>query len=388
MKKILRISTVSISLDSLLKGQLHFLNQHFEVVAVSGEDTYLQVVAKREKVRVVPLAMQRAISPIQDIRSLWKLYRLFQKERPQIVHSMTPKAGLLSMLAAKMAGVPIRMHTFTGLLFPTKTGFMRHLLLAMDQLLCWAATQVYPEGNGVKNDLIAFGITSKPLKVLANGNINGIDTTHFHPHVCSEASNNELKKSLGMQPNDFVFVFVGRLVGDKGINELIAAFSSPLLWRGVGGEVKLLLVGPYETHLDPLQPETLKEIETNPHIISVGFQADVRPYFALSDCLVFPSYREGFPNVVMQAGAMGLPSIVTDINGCNEIITEGINGTIIPPKDSAALQQAMAKMLADAAWRRSLQQNARTSITSRYEQKVVWEALLAEYRRLLTGIRD
>ena len=150
--------------------------------------------------------------------------------------------------------------------------------------------------------------------------------------------------------------------------------------------MKLLLVGSLEGALDPLQPETLKVIETHPNIISVGFQSDVRPYFAISDCLVFPSYREGFPNVVMQAGAMGLPSIVTDINGCNEIIVEGENGTIIPVKNVAAIVQAMQKMCSDIAYYNQLRQNARRMIQSRYEQRVVWEALLEEYKRLLLEI--
>ena len=375
--KLIRTSTVPISLDYLLKGQLRFLNQHFEVVAVSGEDEHLRTVAEREQVRTIPLTMQRAIRPLHDLVALWKLYRLFKKERPQIVHSITPKAGLLSMLAAKMAGVPIRMHTFTGLIFPSKTGVFQQLLIKMDQLLCWAATHIYPEGNGVKHDLENYKITSKPLQVLANGNVNGIDLEFFSCAQVSTEQKDQLQQELGIQPNDFVFIFIGRLVGDKGINELVKAFSQLETPNS-----KLLLVGPFEAELDPLLPETLKVIETHSNIISVGFQADVRPYLAISDCLVFPSYREGFPNVVMQAGAMGLPSIVTNINGCNEIIEEGINGLIIPPKDSMALQNAMICLLEDKNVYKNLKNNARQMITSRYEQKLVWEALLEEYRRL------
>ena len=376
--KLIRTTTVPVSLNYLLKGQLSFLNQHFEVVAVSGEDEHLKAVVEREQVRVVPLTMQRAIRPFHDLVALWRLYWLFRTERPQIVHSITPKAGLLSMLAAKMAGVPVRMHTFTGLIFPSRSGFMQKLLIKMDQLLCWAATNIYPEGNGVKLDLINYGITSKPLKVLANGNVNGIDLEFFSCTQIYSEQKEELRQELGLQPNDFVFIFVGRLVGDKGINELIEAFFKLPI-----PNTKLLLVGPFESELDPLQPETLKVIETHPNIILVGFQSDVRPYFAVSDCLVFPSYREGFPNVVMQAGAMGLPSIVTNINGCNEIIVEGENGTIIPVKNVAALVDAMQKMIYDTSYYHHLRQNARPMIQSRYEQRVVWEALLEEYRRVL-----
>src|SRR5690606_35774476 len=244
--------------------------------------------------------------------------------KPTIVHSITPKAGLLTMLAGKMAGVPIRMHTFTGLIFPTRTGVMQKLLIKMDQLLCWAATNIYPEGNGVKKDLINYKITSKPLKILANGNVNGIDLEYFSKKNISIDQQNQLKQDLQIAENDFVFVFVGRLVGDKGINELVQAFQNletrnqesaslvsnlealvPSPQSLVSSKVpKLLLVGPLESDLDPLKEETLKEITNNPNIISVGFQKDVRPYFAIANALVFPSYREGFPNVVMQAGAM------------------------------------------------------------------------------------
>ena len=318
--KIIRTSTVAISLDFLLKGQLAFLNKEYEVVAVSGKDQHLEKVAYREGVRTESVTMQRSISPLKDLVSLWKLFWLLKKEKPQIVHSITPKAGLLSMIAAKLAGVPVRVHTFTGLIFPTRKGVIQVVLIYMDKLLCYCATNIYPEGKGVKDDLIRYKITNKPLKVLANGNVNGIDKDYFDPELYNLEDKIELRKKLGILENDFIFIFVGRLVRDKGINELIAAF---LKLEFNSKKVKLLLVGPFENDLDPLNNETIKAIEEFNNIITVGFQRDVRPYFAISDALVFPSFREGFPNVVLQAGAMGLPCIVTNINGSNEIISEG-----------------------------------------------------------------
>ncbi len=381
MKKVFRISTVPMSLNILLKGQLAFLNKHFSITAVSGSGKNLEEVKIREGVNVYPISMVREISLIKDLFSLIKLYSYFKKEKPLIVHSITPKAGLLSMLAAKFAKVPIRMHTFTGLIFPTRTGLMQNLLIRMDQILCWAATNVYPEGNGVKQDLIDYKITSKPLKILANGNVNGIDLDYFNPTSFSDHEINLSRNKHNINNDDFVFVFVGRLVGDKGINELIEAFE------GIDNKnAKLLLVGSFENELDPLEKETLSTIKTNPNIISVGYQTDVRAYFAISDALAFPSYREGFPNVVMQAGAMGLPSIVTDINGCNEIIEEGTNGIIIPPKDVIALKNAMLEMIENKELYNHLKSNAREMITSRYEQRIVWEALLEEYKRLIDNV--
>lgn len=383
--KIIRTSTVALSLNYLLKGQLAFLNNYYDVVAVSGDDDDLRQVAIREEVCTIAIDMQRSISPLKDLRSLWQLYWLFKKEKPLIVHSITPKAGLLTMLAGYFSGVPIRMHTFTGLIFPTRKGILQKLLIVMDRVLCYCATNIYPEGQGVKNDLIRYKITNKKLEVLANGNVNGVDTSYFDPVLFSNVEKQLLKTTLGIAHEDFVLVFIGRLVGDKGINELILAFKK---LSAVQATIKLVLVGPFESDLDPLAIETLKEIEINKNIVSVDFQKDIRPYLSISDCLVFPSYREGFPNVVLQAGAMGLPSIVTNINGCNEIIIEGQNGIIIPAKDSDVLYKAMKKMAEDIRFRTHLQQNSRPMIVSRYEQHVVWEAILAEYRKLDRVNRD
>lgn len=377
-KKLIRTSTVPVSLNILLKGQLNFLNNYFEVIAVSADGSDLQEVAQREDVRILPLEMERKIAPWKDLVSLVKMCLLLRKEKPQIVHSITPKAGLITMLAAKLAGVPIRMHTFTGLIFPSKTGIMQQLLIKMDKLLCWAATDIYPEGNGVKRDLEKYRITSKPLKIIANGNVNGIDLNHFNPNEISENQKKQLKQELKINDEDFVFIFVGRLVGDKGINELIEAFSNLK-----SQNLKLLLVGPFEQELDPLLPETVAEIEQNKNIITVGFQKDVRPYFAISDALVFPSYREGFPNVVMQAGAMELPSIVSDINGCNEIIVNEKNGVIIPVKNTITLQEEMQRLMSDKIRYEFLRKNSRPMIISRYSQELVWYELLKEYQHLL-----
>lgn len=380
-EKLVRITTVPISLNILLKGQLKYLSNYFEVIGIASKGELLDEVNKREGVQVIGVNMERGIHPVKDLISLFQLYKHLKKEKPVIVHSITPKAGLLSMLAGKMAGVPVRMHTFTGLIFPSKSGLMQRILIKTDQLLCWAATDVYPEGNGVRKDLLRYKITSKPLKVLANGNVNGIDTTYFNPDFFSAQNKKTFRQELHISENTFVFIFVGRLVGDKGINELVRAFRK---LNSTGKQrSKLLLAGPFERELDSLHPETEREIRENPDILSVGYQPDVRPYFSIADALVFPSYREGFPNVVLQAGAMGLPSIVTDINGCNEIIVEGKNGTIIPPKDANTLETVMRRFMDQPEYVAQLAKNARRMITDRYEQLAVWDALLEEYKRLL-----
>lgn len=378
--KIIRTSTVAMSLNLLLKGQLKFLSKHYDVVAVSGYDNDLEEVKSREEVTIKDIKMERAISPFKDLISLYKLYRYFKKEKPTIVHSITPKAGLLSMMAAKYARVPIRIHTFTGLIFPSKSGLFQKLLIVMDKVLCWHATHIFPEGNGVKQDLERYQITTKPLKILANGNVNGIDIEYFNPENANLEEKQNLKNVLNLSEKDFVFIYVGRLVKDKGLNELVQAFS-----KIKDENVKLLLVGPFENELDPLKPETISEIKDNPNIVSVGYQKDVRKYYAISNVLVFPSYREGFPNVVLQAGAMQLPSIVTNINGSNEIITHNKNGLIIPVQNSDAIFAAMLFMMNENI--EEMSKHARIMIENRYKQQLVWESLLKEYKELEASVR-
>lgn len=384
-QKLIRITTVPISLDKLLVGQLQFMNSYYEVIAISSEKEYLERIGEKEKVKTFHLEMSRKITPVHDFLAVIKLYRFLKIKAPQIVHTHTPKAGIVGMLAAKLAGVPNRFHTVAGLPLLETSGFKRKLLDFVEKLTYGCATKVYPNSYGLldiitKNEYCPV----TKLKVIANGSSNGIDSTYFNPELFSELQNTALKKLLNIEPEDFVFVFVGRLVADKGITEMVTAFEALRQAQGDNFALncKLLLVGDYESDLDPLLPKTLEAIKKDKAIVSVGFQSDVRPYFAIGHALIFPSYREGFPNVVMQAGAMGLPAIVSDINGCNEIIVEGKNGTIIPVKDTAAIIKKMELLMTDENYFKKLKSNAREMILSRYEQKVVWEAILQEYKNL------
>lgn len=374
-KKLIRISTIPDSLETLLKGELKMLSEYYEVVAVSSPGEKMKVLEEREGVRTVSIPMERRISLVKDFISLLRLIVLFAKERPDMVHSITPKAGLLSMLAAWITRVPVRMHTFTGLVFPTATGKMQKLLIAMDRLTCFCATHINPEGEGVKRDLVNYNITSKPLHIIANGNVNGIDLEYFDktPEVVEKACS--YKKE-----GTFTFCFVGRMVRDKGINELVHSF---LRLYQKDERVRLLLVGPFEKELDPVLPEVEEHILHHPGICYMGYQNDVRPFLVASDALVFPSYREGFPNVVIQAGAMGLPAIVTDINGCNEIVLPDLNGVIIPSKDEQALYESMKYFASHPVEVERMAANARPLIASRYEQRIVWNALLDEYKSII-----
>ena len=377
-KKLLRITTADISLNGLLKGQLKYLNQFFEVVGVAADTGKLKTVSEREGIRVVDIPMHREISLGADLKCLWLLYRLFRKERPEIVHANTPKGSLLSMIAAKLARVPHRLYLVTGLRYQGANGWLRRILMTMERISCFCATKVIPEGQGVKQILIQDHITRKPLQVIHNGNINGIDTTYFSPEAV-DISREQMRQQLQLTDEDFAFIFIGRIVRDKGMNELAQAMRK---LQESHPQCKLILVGRFETELDPLADGNEDFFKQSPNVRFVGYQSDVRPYLLAADALVFPSYREGFPNVVLQAGAMKLPSIVTDINGCNEIIQNGINGVIIPPRDKESLINAMITFMESPEKIKKMAAQTRPLITSRYEQRDVWEALRKMYESL------
>lgn len=369
MKKIVRAATVPLSLEAFCRDMLRELSQEYEVVAVSSPSKVLDEVGEREGVRTIAVPMERHISLFRDLKSLWKMWRVLRREKPDMIHSMTPKAGLICMMAGWLAGVPVRVHTFTGLVWPTSTGLKRRILMTTDWLTCACATHIIPEGEGVKSDLLNHHITRKPLKILGYGNVKGIDLDYFKPAETTSKSH-----------QGFTFVFVGRIVRDKGINELVKAFDR---LHQEHNDVRLVLVGPREDDLDPVLPETLERIDRGEGIEAVGKQSDVKSFYTDADALVFPSYREGFPNVVIEAGAMGLPSIVTDINGSREIIINGQNGIIVPPQDEEALYQAMKLFVEDPELAKSLAGNARSLIASRYEQGYVRKCLYDYYHEIL-----
>lgn len=373
-KKLYRVTTISDSLCSFFNGQLKFLNNYYEVTGLASDTGNLKAVGEREGIQTIHVEMKREISLMSDIKSLVSLYRVFKKNKPDIVHASTPKGSLLSMVAAWLTGVPHRIYTVTGLRFETESGFFRFLLKTMERITCICANKVIPEGLGVRNTLLHERITKKVSPVIHYGNINGVDLSYFDRHE------DVLAASRTINPNDaFAFCFIGRLVGNKGVNELVSAFNR-ISTHNKG--VKLFLLGNYEETLDPLKKETKELIRDNESIVYFGFQSDVRPFLAASSVFILPSYREGFPNVVLQAGAMGVPCIVTNINGCNEAIIDGKNGLVVPKQDADALYVAMNKMISDITLTESMAKCSRELISSRYDQKDVWNAILSMYQSL------
>ena len=377
-RKIIRAVTVADSLIFIEPSVLP-LKDKYEVQILSSPGERLNQMGVKYGVKIHPLYMFRRISPFQDLKSLYKLIRLFRRESPDIVHSMTPKAGLLCMLAAWITRVPRRVHTFTGLVWPTSSGISRRILMCTDWLTCACATHVIPEGQGVLNDLQKY-ITKKPMRVLGYGNVCGIDLKRF------SRTDKVMEIARNIRVNGvFSFLFVGRIVKEKGINELVIAFDE---LNKKYPATRLFLVGNYEADLGPLNPDTINKINSNSAINAVGakFGNDLLAYYAASDCFVFPSYREGFPNVVIEAGAMGLPSIVTDINGSRDIIVDGKNGIIIPSKNYVALYNSMEQMILDEELKQSLASNAREMIEKRYEQSFVTGCLLDFYDKINANV--
>jgi len=363
--KLIRAATVPTSLNIFCRGMLRELSQTYEVIALSSYGKELDQIAEREEVRTIGVNMERRISPYKDLASLIRLVRVFRKEKPDIVHSMTPKAGLLCMIAAWLTRVPLRIHTFTGLVFPTATGIKRHILMWTDKITCACATHIIPEGEGVKNDLVNFGITSKPIRVLGYGNVRGVDLDYFVPQHIPH--------------NDFRFLYIGRIVRDKGINELVQAFVQ------LPDEAQLWLVGDIEPS-DPVDAQTMQTIQQHPRIKLYESTEDVRPYYNQADCLVLPSYREGFPNVVLEAGAMQLPCLVTDINGSREIITNHINGLIVPSKDAEQLRLAMQYLLSHPQEAQAMGLSARPVIEQKFEQSFVRQCLYNYYKEIIHAV--
>lgn len=374
--KIIRACTVSLSVG-FVSGMLDDLKRQYDVVLLSSPGKEMDDAVAEHGVKAIAVPMQRHISIRHDIVSLWRIVRAFLREKPTMVHSMTPKAGLLCMVAAWMCRVPVRIHTFTGLVFPTSHGLKKKLLMLTDAITCRCATHIIPEGEGVKNDLLSNGITRKPLQVLGYGNVMGIDVQRFSRRKEIEEAASEIRDN-----SVFTYLFVGRIVGDKGINELVSAF---VRLNGTHPNTRLLLVGFFENGLDPVSPEARRLIEECEQIEYAGEQKgdNLVAYYAASDCFVFPSYREGFPNTVIEAGAMDLPCIVTDINGSREIIEHGKNGIIIPVRDEQAIYQSMEQMLTDEQMRKGMTEKAREMIVSRYERGFVRQCLYDFYSKVI-----
>ena len=379
MEKLIRITTVPISIEKLLENQPKYFSKFFDITIVSSDKSELEKLGKKQGVKTFCLPLTRKITPFKDTIAIFKLYFFLKREKPKIVHSHTPKAGFVGMTASFFAGVPIRMHTVAGLPLMERKFIKKKVLIFIEKLTYLFASNVYSNSKKLMEYILSKKFCSeRKIKTLANGSSNGIDTKYFSDNI-SLKNKNKLLNTLEILKNDFVFCYVGRVVKDKGINELVSAFNELNL---KSRNCKLIIVGKIENETNPVSKSTMGIIKKNKNILLTGFKNDVRPYLSIGNCFVFPSYREGFPNVLMQAGAMDLPCIATNINGCNEIIQDNINGFLIPPKNIDALVKAMQKIM-DKKLIIKLSKNCRLMVKEKYDQKFFWEKLLIEYNNLI-----
>lgn len=373
-------TTVPMTLEAFFRGQLRWLQEHgFDVHAVSSPGDALSAVAQREGVTVHAIEMSRRITPFADLRSLFSLVRLYRRLRPQIIHGFTPKAGLLGMLAGWIAGVPARAYTIFGIPQDRRGGTNR-IFYAVERLSCTLAQTVFCECESVrqvvlKNNLVAPAKTS----VLAAWSLNTVGgiLARFDSRL---EDRRRLREELGIPEHALVLGFVGRIVPDKGIQELLDTLRA---LANEFSDLYLLLVGEPE-HDHPLSPAVLGYLESTPRLLCVGFQRDVAPYLAVMDVLVHPSYREGLPTAPLEASAMGLPVVSTHIAGCVDAVQHGKTGILVPPQDSAALIEATRVLLLDPQLRRSMGEAGRQWVSQWCNAMETWEVLRKRYKGYLS----
>ena len=383
--KIIRVTTKPEALLILLRGQLKFINNFHDLIGVSSPNEKLTHVMNQEGIRVIPLDMTRKITPIKDMVALIGMIRILRKERPDVVHSHTPKAGIIAMLASLICKIPHRLHTVAGLPLMETSGFKKKILLFIEWLTYRCATKVCPNSNGIKKFILEnISISKDKLRVIGFGSSNGVDLEYFDRSQEVNHSSLVFRKKFNLE-SVFSFIFIGRIVKDKGIEELLKAF---LRLNREFGDMRLIILGHEERDLDPISYEAKNTLSSNKNIINLGFKTDVRAFLASSNCLVLPSYREGFPNVILQASSMQVASIASDIIGCNEIIHNKVNGLLFKPKNIESLYLAMKKIYLDKELTRMLAISAKKNVIKKYNKDFIHNEILSFYSNLNNKIDE
>lgn len=384
MPKLIRITTVPMALRYLLPGQPKYMQQQgFEVLLISADGPELPAVLANEGCPHIVVPLTRQITPFKDLACLWQLIKIFKKHKPDIVHTHTPKAGLIGMLAAKLAGVPIRIHTVAGMPLMVEKGAKYQLLKFIEKLTYWAANHVWPNSGSLYNFIVAHRLApAKKLQVIGKGSSNGINLDRFNAAAIDPAVLEQAKQQIQWQADCQYMLCVGRLVKDKGITELVNIFTQLQADRP---QLRLVLVGQYEPELDPLPAETLEQINSNPAILSVGWSNEVPAFMQLAHLFVFPSHREGFPNVLLQAAAMQLPIVCSAIAGNIDIVVDGQTGLLFAPGNEQALLAQTEFALQQPEKMREMAQKLYEEVLQFYRQQNVWATIRAEYVLLLNN---
>lgn len=371
-----------MALQYLLPGQMQFMSQHgFDVLMISADGKERAAVIKNEHCAHVIIPMTRQITPLQDLKCLWQLIKLFRKIRPHIVHSHTPKAGLLGMLAAYFCAVPVRIHTVAGLPLMVKQGLKLQLLKFIERVTYGAATQVWPNSISLKKYIEELHLTkSAKLSIVSKGSSNGINLKRFGEEYLNSNIMATVKTQMNFSPDFTYLLSVGRLVTDKGIVEIIQAFRQ---LNERTPSLKLVLVGDFEEELDPLPPAILNEIKCNESILHIGWSDKVEYFMHLSDLFIFASHREGFPNVLLQAGAMKLPILCSQIPGNIDIVTNNETGLIFEKGNRDEIITKVEYSLQNKDRMNAMSELLFQQVHENYQREVVWSKMLEKYESLL-----
>jgi len=380
--KICRLATVPYFMVFQLKTQAEYLRDlGVQVVLVSSSGPEWSQLRTGDGLSAEIIPIPRSLSPWKDFIALVRLIRFFMTQRFDIVHSTTPKAGLLTAIAAFLAHVPVRLHTFTGQPWVALRGPLRWGSQAADTLIGILNTLCYADSNSQAKFLVDEGIISAgKLAVIGKGSLAGVDTKRFNPDRWSPLQKQKIRDEIGLVPSASVLIFIGRISQDKGIAELIAAFSELLRLQY---DVDLLLVGPHDQDCGGAGFLDLSEAKQCRRIHYTGYTECPERYLAIADIFCLPSYREGFGTVVIEAGAMGLPTVGTAIYGLTDAVVDGETGILVPPRDKQALQKALQGLLDNPDTIRSMGKAARSRCLQFFDSRVVNEGVAEEYARLL-----
>lgn len=381
MNKLVIVVTVPVVLETWLKGQAKFLSNYYEVEIITSNSENIKKIEQFENVSIKVVDFNRKINLFKDLKVLIQLFLYFIKNRPSIVYTLTPKAGLLGMIASCLAMVPHRIHSVVGLPHLEAQGRKKSILIFTEKLTYFFATNLFCNSFNLISEIKK--LTKNNVNVIGRGSVNGVDIDYFHDTL---SEHEKLQKRLENQisDNDFVLTFVGRIVKDKGIDELISVF---IQLKKIYIHIKLLLIGDYENELDHISVHSKKIMDSDKDIIYIKFQEDIRSFLAISNLFILPSYREGLPNVLIEAGSYGVPLVATNINGCNEIIQHGENGALVNKKDEVSLYNEIEKFIVDKKYYNHVKKNVRKSIIERYSQKYFYDELRKVFLKIENGVK-
>jgi lipopolysaccharide/colanic/teichoic acid biosynthesis glycosyltransferase/glycosyltransferase involved in cell wall biosynthesis len=379
--KLVHVTTVPQTL-AFLRGQVAYMTSHgFDVAAVSSPGPELLAFGRSEGIEVHPVAMPRRITPLGDLVALFRLVRLFRRIRPDVVHGHTPKGGLLGIIAARLAGVRARIYTLHGLPMETATGLRRTILRSCEQLSCGLARGVLAVSESLRRRALSYGLCpAEKIAVLGAGTVGGVDAERrFAPAPSCSYEAARVRRALGIPSEVRVVGFVGRVVRDKGVEDLVGAWAE---LREEFPDLYLLLVGPVEP-LDPISPEAERVLRRDPRVRMAGPLDGMRAVYSTLDVVALPTYREGFPQVPLEAAAMERPVVASSVTGCVDAVVDGETGTLVPPRDPHALALALGAYLRDPALRRRHGRAARARVLRDYRPENLCLLTHWEYQRML-----